>query len=114
MKKRTGFTLIETVFAIFIFSIGALGFAATTAVILRSLAVATVRERSARIASARLETLRPLACGGQSGGETTQGVQSVWTVAPTNAGASVVERVTYVAAGGTRTDTYTAFVPCAR
>lgn len=114
MMKRTGFTLIETVFAIFIFSVGALGFAATTAVILRSLGVSTARERSARIAAARLETLRSQRCGASSGSETTQSVQSVWTVAPTGSGASLVERVTYMAAGSLRTDAYALTVPCAR
>lgn len=113
-RARPGFTLIETVLAIFIFTVGALGLAATTAVITRSLAVAAARERSARIASARLETLRSLPCGGQSGSESSHGFQSAWTVAPPSSGASIVERVTYLAAGTTRTDTYSATVPCAR
>lgn len=114
MKRRAGFTLIETVFAVFVFCIGALGLAATTAVILRSLAIAAARERSARIASARLETLRSLSCGGQSGSETTQGFQSTWTVDPSSGGATIVERVTYLAAGSSRSDTYTLTIPCAR
>ena len=113
-RARAGFTLIETVFAIFIFSVGALGFAATATVMVRSLAVAAARERSARIASARLETLRSLPCGGQSGSELTQGFQSAWTVVPANSGVSIVEQVTYSAAGATRTDTYKAIVPCTR
>lgn len=112
-RARDGFTLIETVFAIFIFSVGALGFAATSAEILRSLALAAARERAARIASARIETLRSLPCGGQSGSEIAQGFQSIWAVAPASPVASVVERVTYSAAGTTRIDTYRASVPCA-
>jgi Tfp pilus assembly protein PilV len=113
-RARPGFTLIETVFAIFIFAVGVLGLAATTAVIARSLAVAAARERSGRIGSAQLETLRSLSCGGQSGSESSQGFRSEWTVAAGTSGASIVERVTYPAAGTTRTDTYTAIVPCRR
>jgi len=114
MTTRRGFTLIETVFAIFVFSVGALGFAATTATVLRSLAVAGARERSARIAAARLEILRSQGCAAQSGSELKQGFQSEWTASPGAAGMSVLERVTYTTASGVRTDSYAAFLPCAR
>lgn len=113
MKTRRGFTLIETVFAIFIFSVGALGLAATMAVIARSLGAAGAGERAARIASSRLEAIRSMSCGGQSGTESTQGFRSEWSVAPQNSVVSIVERVTYFVAGASRTDTYTATVPCA-
>ncbi|MBA3645930.1 MAG: prepilin-type N-terminal cleavage/methylation domain-containing protein [Gemmatimonadaceae bacterium] len=112
MRSRRAFTLIETIFAIFIFSVGALGFAATTAIIVRSLAVAAARERAARAASARLETLRTLSCTAQSGSDTRDGFQSSWSVSPAPSGVSVVDRVTYTAAGGMRTDTYSAVFPC--
>ena len=113
MHKRAGFTLIETVFAIFIFSVGALGFAATTAVIVRSLGVAAARERAARAASARLETLRSTACSAQSGSDTRDGIQSAWTVVAANNAVSVTDRVTYIAAGSVRTDIFSAVFPCA-
>jgi len=112
--RNAGFTLIECVFAIFIFSVGALGLAATTGFLLRSLAGASARERSAWIAAARIETIRASSCAGESGSERSNGIQSTWTVVPASSGLSVIERVTYFAAGSVRTDTYTAVVPCGR
>jgi prepilin-type N-terminal cleavage/methylation domain-containing protein len=114
MKNRSGFTLVETVFAIFIFSVGALGFAATTAVVIRSLGQSALRERAARIASGRLETLRSVACGGsQSGSETRQGVVAMWTVTPTaTSSATAMTTVTYRMAGSIRSDTYSTVFPC--
>ena len=109
-----GFTLIEMVLAIFVFSIGALGLAATTAVITRSLAWSAIRERARRVAEGRIESLRALSCGlARSGSETRQGITSTWTVTQTGTSVSIVESVTYNAGGATRTDAYPALVRCA-
>jgi prepilin-type N-terminal cleavage/methylation domain-containing protein len=113
MGRRSGFTLIETVFAIFIFAIGALGLAGTTAVVIRSLAVSGARERSARIASARVETLRSLSCGAaQSGSESINGIQTSWSVSPTGAGLSITATVSYSVGGSMRSDSYATLAPC--
>ncbi len=113
-RQRTGFTLIETIFAIFIFSVGALGLAATAAVTLRSVAESGVRERAARIASTRLEIIRSLACGqAQGGSETKQGVQSVWTVSGSGSLITATATVTYLAGVSLRTDSYQSSFPCA-
>ena len=114
MKHRPGFTLIEMVFAVFIFSIGALGLAATSAVVLRSLGESSARERASRIAANRLETLRSLACGAaQSGSEIRGGMTSVWSVSRSQSGLSVVVSVSYAAGGSPRTETTSSVIPCA-
>ena len=108
-----GFTLIELVLAIFVFAIGALGLAATTAVITRSLAMAGIRERAARLATARIEALRGLSCASvHSGSESVQGLVSSWTVTPAGTRVDVVETVTYGLNGSPRTDSYSSLFRC--
>lgn len=112
-RLRSGFTLIETIFAIFIFAVGALGLAATTAVLIRELAAAGVRERAVRIASNRLETLHGLSCGTARGGsELVQGIQSAWTVSPSGQLISATVTVTYQLNGSPRTESYSSLFHC--
>lgn len=114
MKRRTGFTLIEMVFAVFIFAVGALGLAATSAVVLRTLGESSARERASRIASSRIETIRSLACSAaQSGSEVRGGMTSVWTVSRSGSGLSASVRVSYVAGGLPRSEALSSEIPCA-
>ena len=113
LNRRQGFTLVETIFAIFVFSVGALGLAATSAVVIRSIAESAARERGARVASSRLETLRSLGCGqAQGGSEVTQGIESAWTVTISGQLVSAVATVTYVLGGRPRTETFTSVFSC--
>jgi prepilin-type N-terminal cleavage/methylation domain-containing protein len=115
LKARRGFSLIELIFAIFILSVGALGLAATSALVIKSIAEAAARERGARVASSRLETLHSLGCGqAQSGSEITQGIQSAWTVTISGQVVSAVATVSYVLGGRTRTDTYSSLFSCSQ
>lgn len=110
---RGAFTLIETVFAILVFSVGALGLAATSAVIIRALRDNGVRERAARIASSRLEIVRNAACGqAQNGTETNRGITSSWVVSPAGALDSAIVTVTYSLGASAHTDSYTSLFPC--
>lgn len=100
--------------AIFLFSVGALAVAASTAVLLRSLTQAGMRERAARVASARLESLRPLPCGSaRSGSEVVQGIQSAWVVSGSGPLVSGVVTVTYSLNGAPHKEQYSSLVPCA-
>ena len=111
--RARGFTLIELVLAVFVFAIGALGLAATTAMITRSLALAGIREHAARVATGRIETLRGLSCTSVHGGsESLQGIVSSWSVTPAGPRAGVVETVTYRVSGVPRTDSYSAVLRC--
>lgn len=112
-RPRCGFTLIETIFAIFVFSVGALGLAATSAVMLRSLKDDGARDRAARIASSRLEIVRNLACGrAQNGSEIDRGITSRWVVSPAGALDSAIVTVTYSTGARSHTDSYTSLFPC--
>jgi prepilin-type N-terminal cleavage/methylation domain-containing protein len=110
---RGGYTLIELVVALLIFTIGALGLVATSAVIGRELRANATREHAGRTAASRLEILAT-ACRGAAGGrETIGGIESEWSVDfPDSSRVSLRESVTYQTRRGGRTDTYRAIVPC--
>ncbi|HUR00581.1 MAG TPA: prepilin-type N-terminal cleavage/methylation domain-containing protein [Gemmatimonadaceae bacterium] len=55
---RRGLTLIEVMIAILIFAIGALGLAATSAVILRQMASSAQRSRAAHLSASLSEKTR--------------------------------------------------------
>lgn len=113
MKSRSGFTLLEAVLSLLVFSVGALGLAATTASITRSLTLSSVRERSARIAAARIETLRSLTCAAiNSGTESLNGITSSWSTTVTGSRVSVTEAVSYRLGAQSRTDSYTSIFGC--
>ena len=111
---RVGYTLIELVVALLVFTVGGLGLVATSAVIGRELRANAIRERAGRTAATRLEILAA-ACRGAAGGrETIGGIESEWSVGfPDSARVSLRESVTYQTRRGARTDVYQATLPCA-
>ena len=115
MNQRRGFTLIEMVFAVFVFSVGALGLAATSAIVLRSLGESSARERASRIAASRLETIRSSPCtAAQGGSEVRGGMTSVWSVSRAAAGLSAIVTVSYTSGGRLRQEIVSSTVPCDR
>ena len=55
MERRRAFTLIEVVIAIFVFSIGGLGLAASAATVAKQVSATSLRSDAASIARARAE-----------------------------------------------------------
>ena len=110
---RTGYTLIETIVAILLFSLGGLALASTSAVIGRGLNADAVRERAARLAASRLEIIGAKCRTATSGREILEQIDLEWSVSfPTPTRVSVVESVSYMTAKGRRTDFYRAVLPC--
>ena len=108
-----GYTLIETVVAVLLFTLGGLALASTSAVIGRELNANALRERAARIAASRLEIISAECRAGSSGTESSQQVESEWSVSfPDPSRVSVVESVSYVTWTGRHTDSYRAILPC--
>jgi Tfp pilus assembly protein PilV len=113
VKWKSGFTLLEAVLALLLFSVGGLGLAAATATITRSLALSSIRERSARVAAARIETLHSLACAAMTGGtESVNGISSSWSATLAGSRVLVSEAVTYKLGAQTRTDSYSSTFRC--
>lgn len=112
-RLRTGYTLIELVFALLLFAVGGLALAGTSAVVARELGANATREQAGRIASTRLEMLGA-ACQGAAGGREIVGrIESDWSVAfPDSSRVSLIESVTYPTRRGGRTDLYRVTLPC--
>jgi type II secretory pathway component PulJ len=113
--RIAGYTLIETIVALLLLTIGGLALVSTSALIGRAMNTNAVRERAGRVAASRLEILGA-ACRVATGGrETLQQIESEWSVAPfDSARLSVVESVSYPTPRGGRTDMYRVVLPCAR
>ena len=108
-----GYTLIEIIVAIVIFTAGALALAASSAVVAEAMAANALRERGRRIASSRIAVIKTQCAVAMSGGETVQQIQSAWSVAhPSPSRVDVVESVGYLLPRGSRAETYRATVWC--
>ena len=113
IKLRIGYTLIEIVVAIFLFSVGGLALVATSATVGRELAVNAARERAGRIAATRLELLRAGCHSAISGHEAFGRIESQWSVDGSDSShLSVVESITYPTREGARTDVYRGTMWC--
>jgi prepilin-type N-terminal cleavage/methylation domain-containing protein len=113
IDRRPGYSLIELIVAILVFSVGGLGLVATSAVVGRELSANAARERAGRIAVTRLEILTVQCRVAMAGRETITGIRSEWSVGfPDSSRVSLVESVTYPSRRGGRTDIYRAVLPC--
>lgn len=82
-RTRSGFTLMELIVAIVILSIGLLGLAATSGIVMRLIGGGGHQTVAANVALARFERLRGLSCGRIAGGSATnRNVQETWSVTP--------------------------------
>ena len=113
--ESTGYTLIEIMIALLLFTIGGLALVSTSALIARATNADGIRERAGRIAASRLEVLRIECQRGVSGRETLQQIQSVWVVTVLDsARIRVVEAVSYPTPEGWVTLRFDSILPCRR
>jgi len=111
-RTPLGLTLIEVIVAMLLFSVGALGLAASSAAISRQMTMSLLRSRSSVIARTRNEGAQSRSCASTSGGsETVQGVRSTWAVATGNTMSvdQILERNT---ANGMHIDQFRSAVLC--
>ena len=111
-NERAGITLIEVIVAILLFSTGALGLAATSAVITRQMTMSLLRSRSANLARERNEKAHATTCDRLSSGqETRDGIRASWTIAGGQA-VMMDQRLERRTASSTREDRFLSAVPC--
>lgn len=80
MKAREGLTIIEVLAALLVFTVGALGLAAGSAVLVRQLAGNTLRSNALAIARSRAERAIGEGCAKVSSGEEQRlGVRAIWS-----------------------------------
>jgi type II secretory pathway component PulJ len=112
-ERTAGYTLIETLVALFLFTIGGLALVSTSALVGREMNTNAIRERAGRMAASRLEIIGAGCRRAVSGRETFQQLESEWSVAFLDSGRlSVVETVSYPAPQGLRTDQFHAVLSC--
>src|SRR5205823_7318251 len=100
-----GYTLIETIVAVLLFTLGGLALASTSAAIGRTSNTNALRDRAARIAARRLEIIGAECRASSSGRESLQQVESNWSVCfPNRSRVSLVESVIYGTRKRQRTD----------
>ena len=112
-RLRIGYTLIEIVVALFLFTAGCLALVATSAVIGRELNANATRERAERIAASRLEILAASCRSASSGRETLGRIESEWSVGfPDSSRVGLSESVAYPTRSGRRSNLYRVTLPC--
>ena len=108
-----GYTLIEIIVALLVFTVGGLALAASSAVVGRVMAANGVRERAGRAASSRIERLESECRTATNGHETGDQIESEWSVARIDSSLlNVVASVSYLSPRGRRTDIYRVMVRC--
>jgi prepilin-type N-terminal cleavage/methylation domain-containing protein len=112
-RASAGYTLIEVIVALLIFTVGALALAASSAVVAQSLTMNALRERAGRVALSRIEVIKSQCALAGSGRETVRQIESSWAIARTGSSRmSVTESVSYSSPRGSRTETYRATIWC--
>lgn len=110
-----GYTLIEIIVALLLFTIGGLALVSTSALIARATNADGIRERAGRIAANRLEILGIECQRAVSGRETLQQVESEWSVTLLDsARIKVIEAVSYPTPEGRLTLRFDSIFPCHR
>ena len=95
-RRASGFTLIELVIALVLFSVGAIALAGSAAAITRQMATSGRRSRAAMMARSRAEVAQSRPCAALTGGsEDVSGVRSQWDVSASSAAAELEQRVEY-------------------
>jgi prepilin-type N-terminal cleavage/methylation domain-containing protein len=109
-----GYTLIEIIIALLVFTVGALALAASSGVIAKAMATSNLRERANRAAVSRLEAIESQCASAKSGRETINQIESEWVVTPTQLATQVDESIKCVGARKACTATYHAVIWCPR
>jgi type II secretion system protein I len=112
-RARAGFTLVELIVALMIFTIGALSMVATSANVMTLITSSKNRTLAAAVAESRFELLRSQPCSAhKSDSTTTRGVGVRWTVFPLATADDVTVRVSFVSNRRLATGVYQSFLPC--
>jgi type IV pilus modification protein PilV len=113
VRARSGFTLVELLVALMIFSVGALAMVATAANVMTLITSSKNRTLAASVAEARFEQMRSQPCAAhKSDNATTRGIAERWLVVPVARADDVTVQVSFVSNRRVQTRTYQSFLPC--
>ena len=117
MQRRegiAGYTLVEIIVALLVFTIGALALAASSGIVAGAMANNAAKELAARTAVSRLETIASQCATATSGRETVRQIESEWVAIRGATTTDVTEAVRCPALGRSCTAKYRATIWCPR
>jgi Tfp pilus assembly protein FimT len=109
-----GFTLVEIIVGLLVFTVGVLALAASSGVVAKAMANGATRELAARSAVSRVETIISQCATATSGRERLQEIESDWVIIRGVATIEVTETVRCLSAGLACAASYGATVWCPR
>ncbi|MDQ6872504.1 MAG: prepilin-type N-terminal cleavage/methylation domain-containing protein [Gemmatimonadota bacterium] len=112
-QRSAGYTLIEVIVALFVFTVGALALAAASAMIARTMATNALRERAGRVAASRIASIKSQCSSAMSGSEQQQQIESTWLVQRADRSrVTLTETVSYTLPGGPQKQRYQTTIWC--
>jgi prepilin-type N-terminal cleavage/methylation domain-containing protein len=113
-RSQDGFTIVEMLIAVMIFSVGLLALAGTASVIMTSLTSTQSRTIATSVAESRFERLGAVSCASRplSGSAVTRGIQEAWSVDRLARADDVTVAVTFLSSRRAKTETFRSFLPC--
>ena len=114
MNQR-GYTIVELLVAVMIFSVGLLAMAGSASVIMSTLTSTQSRTIAASVAESRFERVRATPCATRaagSGAAVSRGISEAWTLDHLARADDVTVNVTFLSNRRQRTETFRSFLPC--
>ena len=110
---RDGFTLVEIIVALAVFTTGALGLAAGSAIVAREIGTNGLRTGAALLARSRQEIVQSACKAAVSGTDARGPFTSTWTVVPHESTAvTLTGKVSYSSSRGAQTEPYSLTISC--
>ncbi len=111
--SRRGYTIVELLVAVMIFSVGLLAMAGTASLVMMTIAGSQTRSIAAGVAESRFERLRSQTCTAHaSGAAITRGLREDWSVKQMARADDVTVVVTMLSNHRLRTQTFRSYLPC--
>ena len=113
VQSQRGYTIVELLIAVMIFSVGLLAMAGTASVMLTTLTSTQSRTIASSVAESRFERMRATPCASRAAGSaTTRGIAESWTLDRLARADDVTVAVTFLSNHQSRTETFRSFMPC--
>jgi prepilin-type N-terminal cleavage/methylation domain-containing protein len=113
VRSERGYTIIELLVAVMIFSVGLLGMAGTASVIMSTVTSTKSRTIAASVAESRFERMRATACVSRAGGSAvSRGISETWTLNRLTRADEVTVNVSFLSSHRKRTETFRSYLPC--